>query len=43
VRQIHNQTRGRYGSRRMIKALQSKGYDIGRCAARILMKKPEFL
>jgi putative transposase len=39
VRQIHNQTRGRYGSRRMSKELRSKGYDIGRYAARRLMIK----
>lgn len=39
VRQIHNQTRGRYGSRRMSKELRSKGYDIGRYAAHRLMIK----
>lgn len=39
VRQILNQTRRRYGSRRMSKELRSKGYDIGRYAARRLMKK----
>ena len=39
VRQIHKETRGAYGSRRISKTLLSKGYDVGRCRARSLMKK----
>jgi len=39
VRQIHKETRGAYGSRRISKMLLSKGYDVGRFRARSLMKK----
>lgn len=39
VREIHKQTRGAYGSRRMSKKLRAEGYDVGRHQARTLMKK----
>lgn len=39
VRQIHGETRGAYGSRRMSEKLRSQGHDVGRCRARSLMKK----
>jgi transposase InsO family protein len=39
VRQIHCDTRGSYGSRRMSNQLCDDGYDIGRYRARNLMKK----
>jgi len=39
VRQIHSETRGSYGSRRMSGQLQNDGYDVGRYRARSLMKK----
>ena len=39
VRQIHSDTRGSYGSRRMSGQLRDDGYDIGRYRARSLMKK----
>ena len=39
VRQIHKDTRGSYGSRRMSGQLRDDGYDIGRYRARSLMKK----
>jgi putative transposase len=39
VRQIHADTRGSYGSRRMSNQLRDEGYDIGRYRARNLMKK----
>ena len=39
VRQIHNETRGSYGSRRMSKKLRGQGHDVGRYRARSLMKK----
>jgi putative transposase len=39
VRQIHNETRGSYGSRRMSKNLRAQGHDVGRYRARSLMKK----
>jgi len=39
VRQIHSNTRGSYGSRRMSGQLRDDGYDVGRYRARSLMKK----
>lgn len=39
VREIHKQSRGSYGSRRMSKRLRELGYDVGRYRARSLMKK----
>jgi len=39
VRQIHSETRGSYGSRRMSGQLRNDGYDVGRYRARSLMKK----
>jgi transposase InsO family protein len=39
VRQIHADTRGSYGSRRMSGQLRDDGYDVGRHRARSLMKK----
>ena len=39
VRQIHSETRGSYGSRRMSGQLRDDGYDVGRYRARSLMKK----
>ena len=39
VRQIHSDTRGSYGSRRMSSQLREDGYDVGRYRARSLMKK----
>ena len=39
VRQIHSDTRGSYGSRRMSGQLREDGYDVGRYRARSLMKK----
>ena len=39
VRQIHSQTRGSYGSRRISGQLRNDGHDVGRYRARSLMKK----
>ena len=39
VRQIHSDTRGSYGSRRMSDQLRDDGHDVGRYRARTLMKK----
>lgn len=39
IRAIHQSSRGSYGSRRMAKALQAKGYRVGRYATRSLMRK----
>ncbi len=39
VRQIHSDTRGSYGSRRMSDQLREDGYDVGRYRARSLMEK----
>ena len=39
VRQIHSDTRGSYGSRRMSRQLRDDGHDVGRYRARALMKK----
>ena len=39
VKLIAQQSKNSYGSRRMSMALQSKGYAIGRCAARTLMRQ----
>ena len=39
IRQIHSETRGSYGSRRMSGQLRRDGYDVGRHRARNLMKK----
>ena len=39
VRQIHSQSRNKYGSRRISEQLRSEGYDVGRYRARSLMKK----
>lgn len=35
---LHTQSRGSYGSRRIAKALQAKGYQVGRFKARSLMR-----
>ena len=39
VRHIHQKSRGTYGSRRMVKSLQTAGYPVGRFRVRSLMKK----
>jgi len=39
VRQIHSDTRGSYGSRRMSGQLRNDGYDVGRYRAKSLMEK----
>jgi transposase InsO family protein len=39
VRQIHSDTRGSYGSRRISGQLRDDGHDVGRYRARSLMKK----
>lgn len=39
IRDIHDQKRGSYGSRRMAKALQRRGYIVGRHQARSLMQE----
>ena len=39
VRHIHQKSRGTYGSRRMVKSLQTAGYPVGRFQVRSLMKK----
>lgn len=39
IREIHRQSDGSYGSRRMSKALRSSGYAVGRYRANRLMKK----
>ena len=39
VREIHKQSKGSYGSRRMSKSLGDQGYDVGRHRAWSLMKK----
>lgn len=39
VREIHRQKRGSYGSRRMARELRRRGYDVGRCQARSLMRE----
>ncbi len=39
VRQIHSETRGSYGSRRMSGRLRGDGFNVGRYRARSLMKK----
>lgn len=39
VRQIHSDTRGSYGTRRMSGQLRDDGHDVGRYRARTLMKK----
>ncbi|MBW1752932.1 MAG: IS3 family transposase [Deltaproteobacteria bacterium] len=39
VREIHSDTRGSYGSRRMSSQLRDDGYDVGRYRARSLMNK----
>ncbi len=41
VKALAVQSRNSYGSRRMAKGLQSKGYHVGRYAARTLMKKAD--
>ncbi len=41
VRQIHSDTRGNYGSRRMSGQLRDDGYDVGRYRARSLMNKAD--
>ena len=41
VRQIHSDTRGSYGSRRMSDQLRDDGYNVGRYRARSLMKKAD--
>ncbi len=41
VREIHNETRRTYGSRRMSERLRSQGHDVGRYRARSLMKKAD--
>ena len=39
VRQIHSNTRGSYGSRRMSRQLRDDGHDVGWYRTRTLMKK----
>lgn len=39
VKEIHKQSRRKYGARRMSKQLRADGYDVGRYRARNLMKK----
>lgn len=39
IRQIHTETRGAYGSRRISVRLRLQGHDVGRYRARSLMKK----
>ena len=39
VRHFHQKSRGTYGSRKMVKSLQTAGYPVGRDKARRLMKK----
>jgi putative transposase len=41
VREIHNESRGSYGSRRMAQALQHQGHAIGRYRARSLMREAQ--
>jgi len=38
VKEIHRESKGAYGSRRMSRGLRERGYDIGRYRARTLMK-----
>jgi putative transposase len=38
VRQVHRETGGTYGTRRMAKALHVHGISCGRCRARTLMR-----
>jgi len=38
VRQLHRESDGTYGTRRMSKALQANGISCGRCRARTLMR-----
>jgi transposase InsO family protein len=40
---LHAQSRASYGSRRMAKALESKGFKVGRYRARSLMRKNELV
>ena len=39
VKALHKQSDQSYGSRRMSKALQAKGYEVGRFKARHLMRE----
>jgi putative transposase len=39
IKAIHAETRQCYGSRRMTRALQAEGYQVGRCKVRRLMKE----
>ena len=39
VKQIHKQSRQKYGTRRMSEQLRAEGYNVGRYKARNLMKK----
>ncbi len=39
IRAIFNESRGSYGSRRVVKKLQSEGYQIGRYKVRRLMRQ----
>ncbi len=39
VREIHQQSNGKYGTRRISEQLKALGYDVGRYRARTLMKK----
>ena len=41
VKEIHEETRGSYGTRRMSKSLRNYGYNVGRYQARSLMKRAE--
>ena len=39
IKEIFNESKGTYGSRRMVKKLKSEGYDVGRYRIRNLMRK----
>ncbi|MFM0270728.1 IS3 family transposase [Paraburkholderia aspalathi] len=41
AREIHRETRGSYGSRRMSQALRQRGHDIGRHCTRSLMREAQ--
>ena len=41
AREIHRQTRGSYGSRRMSQALRQRGHEAGRQRARSLMREAQ--
>ena len=43
ARQIHDESRGSYGSRRMAQALQHRGHAVGRYRTRTLMSETELV